>query len=378
MVKLSRGDFIMMQKYFENITDSRQQGKIQYNLLEIIIITIIAVVAGAEHWNEIVLYCKTKENWFKSTMGLKLTNGIPTDDTFSRIFAIINPKELEKCFIEWVQSIHTVTQGEVVSIDGKTLRGSRNDNKSVIHMVSAWSNKAQMVLGQLRVDEKSNEIPAVPELLDLLELNGCIITSDAMSCQKKTVKKITAKNCDYVICLKGNQELLHEDVKQYFESAAKDPKFFPAMKVRVTEKGHGRIEKRCYYLTTDVNWIEDKNEWANLNAIGMVHSIRIVNGIETCENRYFISSVIDIKSFAYAVRTHWGIENSLHWCLDTTLHEDECRVRADNSGENLAVIRHIATNLYKSYAIPKLSMKAKRFRCSFDDAFLWNVIFNKF
>ena len=193
----------MIKKYFESIKDSRQEGKVKYNLLETIIITIIAAVAGAEHWNEIAMYCKSKGKWFKEELGLELKNGIPTDDTFSRIFAIINPKELEKCFIEWVKSVHTTTEGEVVSIDGKTLRGSRTDDKSVIHMISAWSNRAQMVLGQVRVNEKSNEIPAVPELLDLLELKGCIITIDAMSCQKKTVSKITEKDCDYVICLKG-------------------------------------------------------------------------------------------------------------------------------------------------------------------------------
>ena len=367
-----------MQKYFEKIEDSRQQGKIQYNMVEVIIMTIIAVVAGAEHWNEIVMYSRAKENWLIEKIGLKLENGIPTDDTFQRIFAIIKPKELEKCFLEWVKSVHITTKGEIVSIDGKTLRGSRNEDKSVIHMVSAWSNNAQMVLGQLRINEKSNEITAVPELLDLLELNGCIITSDAMSCQKKIVKKIVSKGCDYVICLKGNQETLHEDVKLYFDHASKEPEFFPLIKTHNITKDHGRIEKRYYYLTTDVDWIENKEEWENLNAIGMVHSIRIINGVKTSENRYFISSVTDVKEFATAVRTHWGIENSLHWCLDMNFNEDKCRMRVDNSGENFAVIRHIATNLYKTLANSKLSMKAKRFRCSFDEQFLFDVIFNNF
>lgn len=367
----------MMKKYFETIEDSRQQGKIKYNMLETIIITIIAVIAGAEHWNEIEMYCKAKEEWFREKIGLELKNGIPTDDTIARIFAIIKPKELEKCFIKWVQSVHTITDGEIVSIDGKTLRGSRNDDNSVIHMVSAWSDKANMVLGQIRVNEKSNEITAVPELLELLELKGCIITSDAMSCQKKTVNKITENQCDYVICLKGNQGNLHEEVKQYFENAIKEPEFFPLENTHTSCKNHGRIEKRYYYLTSDIEWIENKDEWSNLNAIGMVRSIRIINGIKSEENRYFISSITDIKTFAQAVRTHWGIENSLHWCLDMNFNEDRCRMRVDNSGENFAVIRHIATNFYKALKTPKLSMKAKRFRCSFDDEFLLKVIFNK-
>lgn len=368
----------MMQKYFENIKDNRQQGKIQYNMVEVIIMTIIAVVAGAEHWNEIMMYCRAKENWFREKIGLKLINGIPTDDTFQRIFAIIKPKELERCFTKWVKAVHTTTKGEIISIDGKTICVSRNNDKSVIHMVSAWSNTAQMVLGQLRVNEKSNEITAVPELLDLLELNGCIITSDAMSCQKKTVEKIVSKDCDYVICLKGNQETLHEDVKFYFEYALKEPSFFPLTTTRNKNKDHGRIEKRCYYLTDDVDWIENKEQWKNLNAIGMVRSIRIVNGVETSENRYFISSVKEVKQFAIAVREHWGIENSLHWCLDMNFNEDKCRMRVDNSGENFAVVRHIASNLYKTFNLAKLSMKAKRFRCSFDEGFLYDVIFNKF
>ena len=367
-----------MKKYFEELSDSRQQGKIKYNLAEVVVMAIIAVTAGAEHWNEIAMYCKSKEDMLKQKFHLELENGIPTDDTFQRIFAIIKPKEFEKCFINWVKSVINTHKNEIVSLDGKTLRGSRDENYNVVHMVSAWANQSGIVLGQIKVDEKSNEIPAVPELLDLLEIKNCVITSDAMSCQKKTVQKITEHDCDYVICLKGNQEILHEDVKLYFETAQNEPNFYPLSKTKTSNKNHGRIERREYFLTTDIEWINDKNTWANLNAIGMVRSTRIVNGVESIENRYFISSVTDIQLFAKAVRQHWGIENSLHWCLDVCLDEDHCRMRVDNSAENFAVLRHIAINLYKSFTSVKLSLKAKRFKCSFDDNFLYDVIFNKF
>lgn len=368
----------MMKKYFEELSDSRQQSKIKYNLVEVVVMAIIAVTAGAEHWNEIAMYCKSKEDMLRTKFNLKLENGTPTDDTFQRIFAIIKPKEFEKCFMNWIKSVVNIPEKEIVSLDGKTLRRSRDDNFNVIHMVSAWASQTGVVLGQIKVNEKSNEIPAVPELLDLIDVKNYIITSDAMSCQKKTVQKITDNECDYVIGLKGNQGTLHEDVKLYFETAQKEPNFYPLSKNKTSDKNHGRIEKREYFLTTDVDWINDRNEWANLNAIGMVRSKRIINGVETIENRYFISSVTDINLFSKAVRQHWGIENSLHWCLDLDFDEDHCRMRVDNSAENFAVLRHIAINLYKSFISSKLSLKAKRFRCSFDDDFLCDVIFNKF
>lgn len=338
-----------MTKYFEEIEDTRQPWKIKYNLVEVIVMTIVAVTAGAEHWNEIAMYCKSKEDIFRKKYNLILENGVPTDDTFQRIFAIIKPEQLEKCFVNWVKSANSLSKNEIISIDGKTICGSRDDNYSVIHMISAWANKTGIVLGQMRVDEKSNEIPAVPQLLDFIDVQNCTITSDAMSCQKKTVQKIREKNCDYAICLKRNQETIYDDVRFYFESAEKEPEFYALDKIKTYDKGHGRIEKRQYFLETKVDRLEDRETWSGLNAIGMVKSTRIVNGAKSIENRYFITSLTDVTQFAEAVRTHWGIENSLHWCLDVNFDEDRCCVRKDNSGENLAVIRHIALNLYKSY-----------------------------
>lgn len=321
-------------------------------------------------------FLQFKKEWFQQVLNLELKNGVPSDDTFRRIFAIIKPDELEKSFVSWVKAINELTDGEIVSIDGKTICGSRDQQGHVIHMVSAWANQASVVLGKVRTDVKSNEITAIPELLELLELKGFIITADAMGCQKKIVENIVSHECDYVLSLKGNQETLHEDIKLYFDTAAKEPEFFPLLKTRTVSKDHGCMEKRCYYLTDDVNWIGQKGEWGKLSAIGMVHSVRIIDGIETSENRYFLSSVTDVKQFARAVRAHWGIENTLHWCLDTAFHEDKCRMRVDNSGENFAIIRHIALNLLKSHP-EKLSLRRKKFRCQFDTDFLYDVIFKQ-
>ena len=249
---------------------------------------------------------------FRREFNLKLENDVPTDDTFQRIFAIIKPDRLEKCFVNWARNISDIPEDEIVSVDGKTICGSRDDNYSVIHMVSAWANKTGIVLGQQRVDGKSNEIPAVPQLLDLIDLQNCTITSDAMSCQKKTVQKIREKNCNYVICLKGNQETLHDEVKLYFETAKKEQMFYQLSKISTLDKGHSRIEKREYFLTTDVEWIENRDEWVGLNAIGMVRSTRIVDETESVENRYFITSLTDVQLFSEAARKHWGIENNLH------------------------------------------------------------------
>jgi len=246
-------------------------------------------------------------------------------------------------------------------------------------MVSTWANRTGIVLGQIRVDEKSNEITAVPKLLDLIEVENCVFTSDAMSCQKKTVEKIISKHYDYVICLKGNQETLHDDVRLYFETALSEPQLYDFVKSKPrTEKEHGRIETRQYFLSTEIQKFISQEECKGITAIGMVRSKRIISGEESIENRYFITSLTDLQKFSDAARKHWGIENGLHGCMDMNFNEDSCRTRVDNSGENLAVIRHISLNLYKTFTSVKLSIKAKRFRCSFDDDFLCSVIFNKF
>lgn len=369
----------MLQKYFETLTDSRQQAKVRYNLLETVVMTICAVTIGCEFWYQIEEYCKHQVDWFREKLGLKLEYGVGSHDTFQRIFEIIDPKEFEKLFTLWVRSICKKTDGEIVSIDGKTIRASRNGDASPLHLVSAWANKNQLVLGQERTDEKSNEITAIPNLLDVLELDGCIVTIDAMGAQKDIAEKIAEKN-DYVLALKANQSNTHRDVYTYFEETLADEKlYFSDNCLKTAEKSHGRIEKRAYYLSTDIDWLQGKHDWKNLNAIGAVWSETIRNGKLCTQHRYYLTTLTDVSTFAQAVRSHWGVENSLHWCLDVTFNEDRCRSRKGFSAQNFAVIRKVVLNILKNYPTEKpTSLNAKRLRCQFNFDFLADILLSVF
>ena len=356
-----------MIKHFENISDPRQRWKVDYNLLEIVVMTICAVISGGEHWEDIVDFSRVKKAWFQEKLGLVLKNGIASHDTFQRIFQMIKPEELEAGFLSWVGSVTQLTNGEIVSIDGKTVCGSRDAKTKALHMVSAWANANQLVLGQVKTEEKSNEITAIPTLLEVLELKGCIVTIDAMGCQKDIAKQITEAGADYVFGLKGNQTGLHDDVKLYFETEK------VTKKTITHDKGHGRIETREYYLETEVEWLSQKPEWFGLNAIGMVKSSVWEKNALREESRYFITSLTNVKTFAKAVRAHWGIENSLHYCLDVVFHEDACRTRKDNSAENFSVIRKIALNILKNFPT-KMSLARKRRKCEYDADFMADVL----
>lgn len=360
-----------MKKYFESITDPRQPWKVEHNLLEILVMTICAVISGCEYWEDIVDFCKVKKGWFQERLGLALVNGIASHDTFQRIFQLIKPEELEASFLSWVRSVAKLTKGEIVSIDGKTVCGSRDTKTKAIHMVSAWANANQMVLGQVKTEEKSNEITAIPTLLELLDIKGCIITIDAMGCQKDIAEKIVEAGADYVFGLKGNQTSLHDDVKLYFENEV------VSEKIVTHDKGHGRIETREYWLETEIDWLEQKPVWAGLNAIGAVKSRVWEKDALREEVRYFITSLTNVNAFAEAARAHWGIENSLHYSLDVTFHEDACRTRKDYSGENCTVIRKIALNILKNYPV-KMSLRRKRFKCEYDADFMADVLLSAF
>lgn len=364
----------MMREHFGELTDNRQSWKVKHNLLEIIVMTICAVIAGCDVWEDIADYCRVKEKWLKESLHMSLENGIPSHDTLQRVWGMIEPKEFERCFCAWVESVCQKTKGEIVSIDGKTIRRSGGKNQKPIHMVSAWANSQQMVLGQLATEEKSNEITAVPKLLDMLDIAGCIITTDAMSCQKETVRKIVEKEADYVLGLKDNQPTMFREVREYFNAAQKEPQNYQAVKSITTKDcGHGRIETRTYYLTTEVDWFENRAEWSNLRSFGMVRSKVEQQGNITEDERYYISSLEEVSIFSEAARKHWGIENSLHWCLDMTFQEDYSRIRKDHSAENMAVVRHIALNILKSFPA-KISLTRKRHRCAYDDAFFADVM----
>ena len=361
-----------MWEHFKGLSDTRQQHKVEHNLLEVIIMLVCAVTAGSESSVQIEMYCKTKEQMFKEKIGLKLENGVPSHDTFDRISQMLAPKEFQRCFNNWVNEIKSVIDKEIVSLDGKTLCGSRDNHKKAIHMVSAWANENKLVLGQIKTEEESNEITAIPQLLDMLEVKGCIITIDAMGCQLEIVKKITEREADYTIGLKGNQSTLHDDVKLWFADNLKDDY------TRTYDLEHGRRETREYYLCTDINWLEQRKDWANLNGIGMVKSTVVgkKNEKKTEETRYFITSLTDVKLFAKSVREHWGIENSLHWVLDVVYKEDNSRIRKDYSAENFAVIRHMSLNLLRLDKNSKMSLKVKRHKCTYDDDYLCRILFN--
>ena len=363
----------MLRKCFESLTDSRQQTKVKHNLLEIVIMTVCAVVTGCKFWNQIEDFCKVKQQWFRDKLKLELLNGVPSHDTFQRIFAVINPKEFEKNFVTWVRTICSLHKDEFVNIDGKTVRGSRKADDSAIHLVSAWANKNQLVLGQAKVSDKSNEITAIPYLLDLLDVKNCIITIDAMGCQKAIAAKICEKQAGYVLALKDNQKALRDDVETYFQGIPYKNK--PLLKTETQDKNHGRIEHREYFLTTDIDWICVKEDWQNLKAIGMVKSRTWRKDKWVTETRYYITSLEDIETFSKAVRSHWGVENSLHWCLDVVFDEDDCRSRKGNTAENFAIIRKIVMNLVRKCPTEKpMSFQLKWLKCGYDCDWVADVL----
>ena len=364
-----------MKEYFESIKDPRQQSKVQHNFTETIMMIICAVIAGCDVWEDIADYCRVKEAWFKERLGLKLENGIPSHDTMSRIFGMLEPKEFQARFIEWVEGTINREAREILSIDGKTMCGSRGKEKKPIHMVSAWASKAKAVFGQIVTEEKSNEITAVPLLLELLDIKGTIITADAMSCQRDIVRKIVDKEADYVLRLKENQATLYQAVQEHFAAAQEQPALYdPIKKKTMIDNGHGRIETRIYYLCTDNDFLKlYQSDWSGLSGVGMMRSTVKKDGVTTRENHYYITSLTDIDEFSQAARSHWGVENSLHWCLDVTFREDHSRMRADHTAENFAVVRHIVLNILKSMD-DKMSVARRRRHCAYDDVYLEKVI----
>jgi predicted transposase YbfD/YdcC len=312
---------------------------------------------------------KEREEWLRNF--LELPNGIPDSDTFRRIFERLRPEELSKCLNSWIEEKRV--PGSVINIDGKTIRGSGNAAHKAYHVISAWVAENQITLGEIKVEEKTNEIAAVPELLDMLDVESSIITADAMICQKAIVAKITDKKADYLIGLKGNQSALLEDVRLYFEKERVQTLVEPP------EKGHGRIEKREYFLETDIDWLSQKAEWANLNAIGAVRSTVEQSGETRQETRYFITSLMDIEDFAYAVRKHWSIENQLHWRLDVIFHEDSARARKENSPLNMNVLRKASLSLAgkADLGCKRLGTRKKMLKAALNYDMLSKIIFGQ-
>ena len=363
-------DFI---SHFSIIRDPRIDRTKRHPLNTIVFTAVCAVIAGAEHWTEVEQFAKDKQTWLSQYVDFP--HGIPSHDTYGRFFAILNPKEFEKSFLSWVRSIHKKSQGEVIALDGKTLRRSHDHAhaREALHLVHAWASENHMLLGQVETDAKSNEITAIPRLLKMLDLKGCIVTIDAMGCQKTIAKAITSQGGDYVFSLKGNQETLHEEVKLYWqdETLKQDANHYETV-----EKGHGRIEKRRYWITSDIEWMEVKPEWAKLKSIGMVESERTLGEESSVDRRCYLTSLdANAKEFARAVRGHWGVENGLHWTLDIAFREDECRVRQGYAARNFALLRRLALNLLKRDRTAKVGVKARRLKAGWNHEYMERILF---
>jgi predicted transposase YbfD/YdcC len=361
------------------IEDPRIDRTRRHKLLDILVIAICAVICGADDWVEVELFGQAKEVWLRTI--LELPNGIPSHDTFGRVFARIDPEQFRNSFMSWVQAVQEVLKGQVIAVDGKELRGSKDGNagKSAIDMVSAWATANQIVLGQQKVHEKSNEITAIPKLLQLLELEGCIVTIDAIGCQTEIVEQIVQKNADYVLALKENQGRLYEDAELAFKDALQNGwRDIQHDYHRTEDSAHGRREVRqCWTISGNdyLCHLRGAANWKNLHTIAMIVSEREEGASKTIKTRYFISSLENnAQKLLSAKRTHWGIENSLHWCLDIAFREDDCRVRKGNGADNLAILRHMAMNLLKQEKSARVGIKAKRHKAAWDDSYLLKVL----
>jgi predicted transposase YbfD/YdcC len=364
------------QKYFKSLPDPRIKRKQLHDFQDVIMLVLCGVIAGCDEWTTIEEYAKTKIDFLKTF--LKLPNGIPSHDTFGDIFAKINPLQFEECFLAWTLGVCKLNPGEVVSIDGKQLRGSydKHNKKAAIHMVSAWANENRMVLGQVKVDQKSNEITAIPQLIKVLVLKGCIVTIDAMGCQTEIAKLIVEAEADYVLALKGNQGKLHQQVQDSFERET------PTHTYTDLSTDHGRVEKRTYSVLTDLKWVEAAGAWSGLKTLIRVESevFQKLSQKATSETRYYISSIqvtdkeLDSQNIARAIRGHWGIEVCLHWSLDVSFNEDNSRVRTGYSDQNLSAVRKIALNLLRADETVKKGIKTKRMKAGWDNAYLKAVL----
>lgn len=363
---------------FSELKDPRLDRRKRHLLEDIVVLTICGVLGGADDWMSIEAFGKEKYQWFKQF--LSLPNGIPSHDTFGRVFSLISPDEFQACFTRWIQAVALKTPGQVIPIDGKTLRRShdRRHGKSAIHMVSAWASENRLVLGQLKTEAKSNEITAIPELLQVLDISGCIITIDAMGCQKTIAATIIHKNADYVLALKANHENLFKEVTALFaQAASKDCQDSAMDYCETLTKNHGRLEIRRYWVTDRLAALKHTGPWQDIRLVGMVEAERTVRGKTTIERRYYISSLEkNVTLFAKAVRLHWGIENSVHWVLDMAFREDESRIRTGHAPENMAVLRQIALNLLRKDAT-KLGVKNKRLKAGWSTDYLTHLLWGQ-
>lgn len=380
---MNEQDYALIGAPFADLEDPRQEMNQRHKFIDILVIAICAAICGADDWESVEMFGQSKAQWFRTF--LELPSGIPSHDTFWRVFRSLNPEQFQQCFMRWMAAIQTLTEGEVVALDGKQLRRSFDTQagKAAIAMVSAWASSNHLVLGQRQVDEKSNEITAVPDLLASLRLQGCIVTLDALNCQTKIAEAIVEQEADYLLALKGNQGMLYEDVTLLFETLEEDLHkqahyTYPHDHAKTVDKGHGRIEVRQAWTIGDAGLIahlRSAANWPHLTTLVKVQAERYVGDEPSHHTRYYISSAdATAEQFLTWTRTHWSIENSLHWVLDIAFREDESRLRKDHGAVNFATLRHLALNLLKQEQTLKLGIKNKRLRAGWDHAYLLTVL----
>jgi predicted transposase YbfD/YdcC len=364
---------LSIPRYFRKLQDPRRAHRRLHLLQDILVIALCAVIAGAQDWQEIETFGRKRRDWLKRF--LRLPNGVPAHDTFERVFDRLSPQAFHACFRAWVQAVQEALSIQHVAIDGKTLRGSGSAKLGPLHVVSAWATAQRLSLGQVAVDEKSNEITAIPALLEMLDLQGALVTIDAMGCQKAIAQKVVAQGGDYILTVKENQEHLLADIQQALIDAWEED--FAGLEHdtwETRERGHGREEYRCYTVLHSTAGLRNAQAWAKLTTIGMCYSERTVQGVRSEEVRYFIGSKkANAKVYGKALRNHWGIENALHWQLDVTFDEDRNRVSKRNAAENLALLRRLVLSLLQAHPA-KLSIAKKRFAAALDPAFLEEIL----
>lgn len=368
------GEAVAFLAHFQDLPDSRQLGKVVYPLDEVLLLSLLAVLAGAEAFTDIARFGQKKLDLLRRFR--PFADGTPPHDTLGDIFASLDAEKFQQCFVSWVASL-TGTPSGVIAIDGKTVRrsGKKKDGKAPIHMVSAFAARQRLVLGQVKVNEKSNEIVAIPKLLDLLAIEGAIVTIDAMGCQRDIAAKIIGKKADYVLALKGNQGSLREDVEVFVaEQKANGFKDTTVSQDETVDGDHGRIETRKTTVIHDVAWLQDRHNWPGLKSVVMVESTREIGDKIETETRFYIASLVLIAALVGPiVRSHWAIENSLHWVMDMVFRDDECRVRTENAPANFTTLKHMAHNLIRK-APGKDSLRLRRKVAAWDDDFLVSLI----
>lgn len=367
-----------LQDHFAELTDPRRR-EVTHPLINVVVIAICAVICGADDFVAIAKFGRTKREWFSKF--LDLSRGIPSHDRFNAILAALKPGEFEKCLLSWITALHEITDGQVIAIDGKTLRRSFDaaSSKAAIHMVSAWATTNHISLGQVVVDAKSNEITAIPKLLEILELSGAMVTIDAMGCQTEIARLIDKADGTYCLAVKGNQPTLHQGIIDFFNDHLEDD--FARTDVRryqTEEKGHGREENRYYFICPVPDDLPDRSRWANLKAIGIAINNTLRGGKDKNEVRYYIlNKYVASRRFAGAVRGHWGVENHLHWQLDVTFQEDQCRIRKGHADANFSILRRTALSMLKNESSLKVGIKNKRLAAAWDENYLEKVLTGK-